>query len=231
MAMPYWLPKAEGPLGELPPTLASLRSFKDQVLLMGGLADEAGEPGQGRRRPRALGRHVPDLRAVQDHRRRRRVRRGVDGSDRRAGVREADAAGVARARHRIQRDARRLRRRRELRLHEHHRVAHADHAAADRERSARGVRAAVRHERQHRRAARARPHQARPQHPRFRRRPRCGGSSSALGPTTRPSSTSTSTRCATSSAASRRPRSRTRASCRSSISRWASRPTTPSTPS
>ena len=42
---------------------------------------------------------------------------------------------------------------------------------------------------------------------------------------------STSTRCATSSGASRWPRSRTRASCRSSISRSACRPTTPSTPS
>ena len=55
---------------------------------------------------------------------------------------------------RVERDARRLRRRRELRLHEHDRLAHADDAAADRERSARRVRAAVRHDRQHRRRAR-----------------------------------------------------------------------------
>jgi hypothetical protein len=40
MSMPYWFPKAEGPLRELPPTLQSLAAFKDRVLLCGGLADE-----------------------------------------------------------------------------------------------------------------------------------------------------------------------------------------------
>jgi hypothetical protein len=40
MSMPYWFPKAEGPLKELPPTLRSLAAFKDRVLLCGGLADE-----------------------------------------------------------------------------------------------------------------------------------------------------------------------------------------------
>ena len=41
MSMPYWTPKAEGALTELPPTLQSLNDFKDNVLLCGGLADEA----------------------------------------------------------------------------------------------------------------------------------------------------------------------------------------------
>src|SRR5437667_3152520 len=41
MSMPYWFPKAEGPLAELPPTLRSLTELKDRVLLMGGLAGEA----------------------------------------------------------------------------------------------------------------------------------------------------------------------------------------------
>src|SRR5437773_2951134 len=41
MSMPYWFPKAEGPLAELPPTLRSLTELKDRVLMMGGLADEA----------------------------------------------------------------------------------------------------------------------------------------------------------------------------------------------
>ncbi|HEV8316563.1 MAG TPA: DUF1552 domain-containing protein [Vicinamibacterales bacterium] len=41
MSMPYWWPKAEGPLKELPPTLQSLNAHKDKVLLCGGLADEA----------------------------------------------------------------------------------------------------------------------------------------------------------------------------------------------
>src|SRR5438552_8170330 len=40
MSMPYWFPKTEGPLRELPPTLQSLAAFKDRVLLCGGLADE-----------------------------------------------------------------------------------------------------------------------------------------------------------------------------------------------
>jgi len=41
MSMPYWSPKAEGPLTELPPTLRSLAEFKDRVLLCGGLDDES----------------------------------------------------------------------------------------------------------------------------------------------------------------------------------------------
>src|SRR5712691_3805584 len=41
MSMPYWFPKTEGPLKELPPTLQSLADFKDRVLLCGGLADES----------------------------------------------------------------------------------------------------------------------------------------------------------------------------------------------
>ena len=41
MSMPYWWPKTEGPLQELPPTLQSLAALKDRVLLCGGLADEA----------------------------------------------------------------------------------------------------------------------------------------------------------------------------------------------
>src|SRR5271167_3365739 len=40
MSMPYWFPKAEGPLTEMPATLQSLAGLKDRVLLMGGLADE-----------------------------------------------------------------------------------------------------------------------------------------------------------------------------------------------
>ena len=41
MAMGYWLPKTEGALSELPPTLAPLATFRDQVLVLSGLADEA----------------------------------------------------------------------------------------------------------------------------------------------------------------------------------------------
>jgi len=41
MALPYWRPKAEGPLTELPPILQSLQPFKDQVLMIGGLSNDA----------------------------------------------------------------------------------------------------------------------------------------------------------------------------------------------
>ena len=41
MSMPYWWPKTEGPLTDIPPTLKSLAEFKDRLLLCGGLADEA----------------------------------------------------------------------------------------------------------------------------------------------------------------------------------------------
>jgi hypothetical protein len=41
MSMPYWFPKAEGPMAKLPPTLQSLDELRERVLLMGGLADEA----------------------------------------------------------------------------------------------------------------------------------------------------------------------------------------------
>ena len=41
MSMPYWYPKAEGPLDALPPTLRSLDPFKDRVLICGGLDDES----------------------------------------------------------------------------------------------------------------------------------------------------------------------------------------------
>ena len=41
MSMPYWFPKVEGPMDNLPPTLQSLNRMKDRVLLCGGLDDEA----------------------------------------------------------------------------------------------------------------------------------------------------------------------------------------------
>ena len=41
MSMPYWSPKSEGPLAELPPTLRSLSKFKENVLMCGSLNDES----------------------------------------------------------------------------------------------------------------------------------------------------------------------------------------------
>jgi len=40
MSMPYWFPRTEGPMQQLPATLQSLAALKERVLLCGGLADE-----------------------------------------------------------------------------------------------------------------------------------------------------------------------------------------------
>jgi uncharacterized protein DUF1552 len=40
MSMPYWYPKAEGALQDIPATLKSLGELKDRLLIVGGLADE-----------------------------------------------------------------------------------------------------------------------------------------------------------------------------------------------
>ena len=47
MSMGYWWPQAEGPVTDLPPTLRSLQSLKDRVLLMGGLADKPADLMEG----------------------------------------------------------------------------------------------------------------------------------------------------------------------------------------
>jgi hypothetical protein len=47
MSMPYWSPKTEGALQELPPTLQSLSEFKQRVLLIGGLGDDAANLAKG----------------------------------------------------------------------------------------------------------------------------------------------------------------------------------------
>jgi hypothetical protein len=47
MSMPYWFPKTPGSMKELPPTLQSLNDFKDRVLLIGGLGDDAANLAKG----------------------------------------------------------------------------------------------------------------------------------------------------------------------------------------
>ena len=47
MSMGYWSPKAEGALQDLPPTLQTLQTLKDQVLLIGGLADDSASKVKG----------------------------------------------------------------------------------------------------------------------------------------------------------------------------------------
>jgi hypothetical protein len=47
MSMPYWWPKGEGALTQMPATLQSLDELKDRVLLCGGLADEPANQVKG----------------------------------------------------------------------------------------------------------------------------------------------------------------------------------------
>jgi uncharacterized protein DUF1552 len=47
MSMPYWWPKGEGALAQMPATLQSLEELKDRVLLCGGLADEPANQVKG----------------------------------------------------------------------------------------------------------------------------------------------------------------------------------------
>ena len=43
----HWVPQAEGPLGELPYTLESLKNVKDQSVVMSGLWSKSAEPPEG----------------------------------------------------------------------------------------------------------------------------------------------------------------------------------------
>ncbi|MGE3510684.1 MAG: DUF1552 domain-containing protein, partial [Vicinamibacterales bacterium] len=47
MSMGYWLPKSEGRLERLPPTLQALDGLQDRVLLVGGLAGDAANKIKG----------------------------------------------------------------------------------------------------------------------------------------------------------------------------------------
>ena len=47
MSMPYWWPKSEGLLTQMPATLQSLEALKDRVLLCGGLSDEPANQVKG----------------------------------------------------------------------------------------------------------------------------------------------------------------------------------------
>ena len=47
MSMGYWWPRTEGALAGLPPTLQSLEALKDNVLLLGGLADKPADLMEG----------------------------------------------------------------------------------------------------------------------------------------------------------------------------------------
>ena len=178
MSMPYWFPKTAGPMDNLPPTLQSLNGMKDRVLLCGGLDDEAANLVKGGGdHARSAGTFLTGVPF--------KITNGADvyaavSMDQMAARELSKETQIAslEPRHRVERDGGQLRRRCELRLHEHHRVADADHPAADRERSARGVRAAVRHQRQHRPGSAPGAPAARPQHS---GRGGCGAAGSGKG--------------------------------------------------
>ena len=111
-----WMPKQEGALTELSPTLAPLTPFlKQHHRAQQPRAEERVFVGQSRDREL----HVPERRESEDDRG-LRLRDGRHGrSDCRAAARQGDAAAVARARDRLQLRGRQLRQRVQLRVHEH----------------------------------------------------------------------------------------------------------------
>ena len=147
MIMKNYLPSIEG---------AALRADADverarAVSRAGARAERAGvhsDAGAARRRAREGQHALSDRRLAADERDLAR-RRHLDGSDPGAGDRQADAAGVARTGDRVRRDGGRLRHRVRLSLHEHDQLEEPEHAAADAEQPARGVRAPVRRQHQH----------------------------------------------------------------------------------
>ena len=221
MMMPDWTPKGDGAAFEFSPILAPLEPYRDKLVVVSGLADKYGWPqgdeGAGDH-ARASATFLTGVHAKKTEGS-RYPGRHFDGPDCGGHARAGHAAGVARTRARIGRAPRRVRRRLQLCLRQHHRLAQSDDAAADGERSASGVRAAVRRRR----------HAPMPP-PGWRgsngseafsirwptRSRRCAAVSARA---TTPSWPSTWRRSATSNAGFRKPRSRAAGSCRSSSSR------------
>ena len=144
MAMEYWTPKGEGSAFELSPILEPLAPFRDQMLVLSGLKANwnyihagasgsflTGTPRGGRNEVEIIADVSMDQLLAQ-------------------AVRQGDAGGVARAAMDAAGQRRRVHRQPELRLHAHALVAQPDAAAADGVQPARGVREAVRRQRQHR---------------------------------------------------------------------------------
>ena len=154
--MNYWTPTSEGRELRAVADPGAARAVREQMLVVSGLTHHQADALERRRQRRSRPRHehVADRRAPQAHRRRRRPQRHLGRSDRRAGARARTRAlpslelGVD-----LNYLVGQLRERLQLRVHEHAGVEHADHAAADREQSARRVRAAVRRRRHGRAAA------------------------------------------------------------------------------
>ena len=169
--MDQWTPAAEGKAFELSPILKPLEALRDRLTVV----SEPRFPPRGSGRGRGLGRSRARERGLavrcpsEAHRGRGRARREDHRPDRgrRAGPRHpASLAGDRRGR---LHGRGRLRHRLRLQLREHAVVAHADHPAADADRPARRLRAAVR--RGARRRAAPPPAHPGSEHPRRDRRP------------------------------------------------------------
>ena len=141
--------RGEGRNFELSQILTPLAPFRDRMVVVSGLDHNQAETGNDG----ASGDHTRGTSSwltgvlSQAHRRRRRPQRHLRRSDCGVGPRQGHGAAVARARHRSQFPGRPVREQLQLRLPEHAGVDLADDAAADREQSARRVRAAVRRRR------------------------------------------------------------------------------------
>ena len=195
-------PRARWPQSCRSSTSRSSR-IANQTVILSGLHSRSAEPPPGADRRRPLGgRGVPVREQAEEDRRRRRLRRHDDRPDHRAEDRpgQPDAVDAA-GRRGPGRELEQLRRRLQLRLHEHDLVVVADDAAADGAEPAGGVRAHVRR-RQHGRAARRAP-RARPQHPRLADRQPVAAAQPTSAPPIARGSTSTRRTSARSSAGCR----------------------------
>ena len=143
MAMEYWTPKGEG---------SALRALADPRAAGAVPESDAravGPQGELELHPRRRLRIVPHRHDARRTQRSRDHRRRLDGPAARAALRAGDAGRLARAGDGCAGERRRLHRQPELRLHAHDLVAQPDAAAADGVQPARGVREAVRRQRQH----------------------------------------------------------------------------------
>ncbi len=211
--MEYWLPKTEGAAFELTPILEPLAPFRDRMLVLSGLKANwnyihAGASGSFLTGTARGGRNEVEIIADVS----------MDQLLARHFARETQV-GLARAGDGSAQQRRRLHRQSQLRLHPHAVVAQPDPAAADGVQPARGLREAVRRQRQHRSRGPRSAVAAAQEHPGFGQRQAGRRSGSRSARRIRSRSTSTPSRSATSSAASSGPRSSATSTCR----RWTCR--------
>ena len=214
MAMEYWTPKGEGSGFELSPILEPLAPFREPD------AGALGPQGELELHPRRRLGIVPDRHHARRTQRGRDHRRRLDGPAAGAALRAARRSSPrSSSRWIAPANAGACTGNLSCAYTHTHLVAQRDAAAADGVQPARGVREAVRRQRQHRsRGARSAAAPAQ-EHPRFGDRQAGRPRSASSARRTRSRSTSTPSRFATSSGASRRPRSSATSSCR----RWSSR--------